>query len=85
MGDSSPEIKKMKHINDMKAFDEVFPELVELLTKDGLKDGEVADAMKWYKEVQMCLLLYFNVNFNGPTFDGFFIKSCKKLSVNYLF
>ncbi|KAK2188089.1 hypothetical protein NP493_144g03004 [Ridgeia piscesae] len=51
MGDSSPELKKMKQVSDMKAFDDIFPELVQLMTKDGLKDSEVADAMTWHKEV----------------------------------
>ena len=54
MGDSSPELEKMSHNNNgMKAFDDIFPELVELLTKDGLKNTEVTDAMNWYKEVRI--------------------------------
>ena len=61
MGDSTPELKKMKLVSDMKAFDDVFPELVQLMTKDGLKDSEVADAMTWYKEVGSCLSLFFQL------------------------
>ena len=53
MGDSSPELEKMSRNNGMKAFDDIFPELVELLTKEGMKNIEVADAMKWYKEVRI--------------------------------
>lgn len=48
----SPVHKKAKSDKtDLEHFDELFPVLVEDLTKYGLKDGEISDAMEWFKKV----------------------------------
>ena len=90
MGDSSPELKKMKQISDMKAFDDVFPELVQLMTKDGLKDSEVADAMTWYKEVGILfyfilLVVIFTTVVGGHGLPVSTVMCCKLQSSNVLF
>jgi len=45
------EPKKTKQMTDLEMFDELFPVLVDNLTKNGLKDTEISDAMAWFKKV----------------------------------
>ena len=44
--------KKIKQMSDLDMFDELFPMLVENLTKNGMNDPEISDAMKWFKTVR---------------------------------
>uniref|UniRef100_A0A0B6YSX1 Farnesyl pyrophosphate synthase n=1 Tax=Arion vulgaris TaxID=1028688 RepID=A0A0B6YSX1_9EUPU len=50
--------KKMKEATELAEFDSIFLELVEDLTKDEIKNPEIADAFIWFKEV-----LNYNVPF----------------------
>ncbi|XP_046574693.1 farnesyl pyrophosphate synthase-like [Haliotis rubra] len=43
--------KKSRSMSELEEFDSIFPDLVDGLTKIGLKDAEISDAMKWFKEV----------------------------------
>lgn len=45
--------KKSRSMSELEEFDSLFPDLVDDLTKIGLKDGQVSDAMKWFKEVMI--------------------------------
>ena len=47
----SPEHKKAKGASQFEKFDALFSVLNEDLTKQGLKDNEIADAMAWFKRV----------------------------------
>ncbi|XP_013413552.1 farnesyl pyrophosphate synthase [Lingula anatina] len=47
-----PATKKCRaELTELQKFDEVFQQLVDDITKQGLKDGEIHDAFKWFKEV----------------------------------
>ena len=48
---ASPEHKKAKGTSQFEKFDALFSVLNEDLTKQGLKDGEIADAMAYFKKV----------------------------------
>ena len=45
--------KKSRVLTDLEAFDEVFPCLVDDLTKQGLKDDQITSAMAWFKQVRI--------------------------------
>lgn len=60
-------IKKAKTSCELDTFDEVFPEILELLVNPGLKDSEIQDANKWFKEV-----LEYNVP-HGKKNRGMFV------------
>ena len=53
MADSPPEKRSRENGSrgDMEMFDELFHTLVDDLSKQGLKDEEVRDAVLWFKEV----------------------------------
>lgn len=59
--------KKARVDSELEKFDEVFPELVELLVNPGLKDSEIQDANKWFREV-----LEYNVP-HGKKNRGMFV------------
>lgn len=44
--------KKARVNTDLENFDSLFPLLVDVLTKQGLKDGEISSAMAYFKEVR---------------------------------
>jgi len=43
--------KRSRSMSELEKFDELFPVLVDNLTKQGLKDDEITSAMKWFKRV----------------------------------
>ena len=44
-------LKKPRSMTDLELFDEVFPELVQLLCEANLKDKELAPTAEWFQEV----------------------------------
>ena len=55
----SPTDKKAQSMSQLELFDELFPILLDNLTKQGLKDDEISGAMEWFKKVNCvtrCLL-----------------------------
>ena len=53
----SPIKKRNKPASELEVFDELFPVLVDDLTKHGLKDNEISSAMEYFREVKTCHLL----------------------------
>ena len=51
-----PEDKKRKEMTELQLFDELFPVLVEDLTKNGMKDDEITSAIEWFKEVSLLIV-----------------------------
>ena len=51
-----PEDKRRKEMTELQLFDELFPTLVEDLTKNGLKDDEITGAIEWFKEVSLFIM-----------------------------
>lgn len=45
-------------VSDLHMFDELFPTLVDSLSKNGLKDPEIKDAIRWFKKVCLVLCMY---------------------------
>ncbi|KAK6191276.1 hypothetical protein SNE40_003007 [Patella caerulea] len=43
--------KKSKACGELEEFDAIFPAIVDDLTKTGLKDIEISDAIQWFKKV----------------------------------
>ncbi|ELU07394.1 hypothetical protein CAPTEDRAFT_223258 [Capitella teleta] len=48
---TEPLCKRPRENNDMQAFDQLFVTLVDDLSKYGMKDPEIGDAIKWFKDV----------------------------------
>ena len=46
-----PEDKKRKGMSELDMFDELFPTIVDNLTKNGIKDDEISNAVEWFKKV----------------------------------
>ncbi|KAL5007681.1 hypothetical protein ScPMuIL_016487 [Solemya velum] len=68
--------KKTKVASELEQFDDIFPELVESLTKIGLKDNQICDAVSWFKEV-----LEYNVPF-GKKNRGLAVVTSYRLLVD---
>lgn len=51
MAQNGGDAKKLKATTDLAEFDALFIELVEELTKNEIKNPEIADAFLWFKEV----------------------------------
>ena len=49
-----PAEKKARMETELEEFDKVFPQLLDDLTKQGLKDDQIASAMNWFKQVDIC-------------------------------
>ena len=47
------EIKSQKMSTELELFDDVFPELLNVLTKQGLNNPQISDAAVWFKEVYL--------------------------------
>ncbi len=55
--------KKRKGSPELELFDDLFPTLVDDLTKNGLKDEEISAAVEWFKAVSV--QLFFCVRSDG--------------------
>ena len=57
MSDCPPQKRARENgtLSDMEVFDQLFHTLMEDLTKQGLKDAEIGDAIQWFKNV-ICLV-----------------------------
>ena len=51
-----PEDKKRKEMTELQLFEELFPVLVEDLTKNGMKDDEITGAIEYFKEVSLLIV-----------------------------
>ncbi|WAR03500.1 FPPS-like protein [Mya arenaria] len=69
--------KKAKLMTELEQFDEIFPELVDLLVNPGLNDPEKADAYRWFKEV-----LEYNVPHGKKNRGIFVVMAYKHLHPN---
>ncbi len=67
----SPEHKKPRKPEELEKFDELFPQLVNDLTKQGLKEDEISSAIEWFKKVSS---QSFNITLNDTLH---YMKSCK--------
>lgn len=78
--------KKTKVASELEQFDDIFPELVESLTKIGLKDNQICDAVSWFKEVGprirgICISLGFDCTsscLQGKDNRGKDNRSCRR-------
>ena len=55
------EEKRSRSLSELEKFDELFPVLVDDLTKHGMKDDEIAGAMKWFKRVSSKTAMFANL------------------------
>ena len=63
-------------LTDLEQFDEVFPELVLTMVQSDMKNPEISEASKWFKEVKHSIILY-NLSWqNEIPFSNICLSQC---------
>ena len=64
MGDDQIVKDKISQMTELEKFDKLFPVLIDDLTKPGLKNPEISQAIAWFKKVLLILLPHWELDWS---------------------